>query len=341
MNNSVRSRPNHYELLGITPAATDDEIREAFERKMSECRWHPMGPSARLCIAFETLSNRFKRTDYDRSLGLEPGRQPRLSAMTVTQERWAPFIASAPTNALGQAAREAAAEPQVSALPNPHVRARPEPQERRRPPKMLDPQLRQMLAPRLAGGAGSREPEDRLGDWKRPVLAVGGFVLAAGLIGAFAGLSVRDEEGSAQAEPQAAIAVPTTAQYPKAAAAALPFETEADADAAPAVRKPRTAVVSRRHGAAFESGAVAAVATADDEANAEVPSQGSVAQPVSADLPLSDAVIARTIDRIGYSCGQVTSTASTASGGFSVTCSSGQSYNATRVRGRYHFRRSH
>jgi hypothetical protein len=58
-------------------------------------------------------------------------------------------------------------------------------------------------------------------------------------------------------------------------------------------------------------------------------------------MPLSNALIARTIGRIGYSCGEVASTSAVdgSPGVFKVTCTSGQSYRAAPVRGRYHFRR--
>jgi hypothetical protein len=57
-------------------------------------------------------------------------------------------------------------------------------------------------------------------------------------------------------------------------------------------------------------------------------------------MPLSNAVIARTIGSIGYACGRVTSTTATeAPGVFTVTCASGQSYRAAPVHGRYRFRR--
>jgi hypothetical protein len=58
-------------------------------------------------------------------------------------------------------------------------------------------------------------------------------------------------------------------------------------------------------------------------------------------MPLPNRVIARTIQRIGYSCGGVASTAAIDGevGAFAVTCTSGQSYKATPLRGRYHFRR--
>ena len=61
----------------------------------------------------------------------------------------------------------------------------------------------------------------------------------------------------------------------------------------------------------------------------------------SASLPLSKATIARTIGRIGYACGSVASTSAIdgQSGAFKVTCTSGDSYRASQVRGRYHFKR--
>jgi hypothetical protein len=62
--------------------------------------------------------------------------------------------------------------------------------------------------------------------------------------------------------------------------------------------------------------------------------------PVAASLPLPRAVIARTIGRIGYPCGAVASaSAGEAPGVFTVTCTSGHSYRAAPVHGRYHFRR--
>jgi hypothetical protein len=62
----------------------------------------------------------------------------------------------------------------------------------------------------------------------------------------------------------------------------------------------------------------------------------------AASLPLSDRTVARTIERIGYRCGQVVGTSHVegeASGVFKVVCSSGQSYQAKPVRGRYRFGR--
>ena len=67
---------------------------------------------------------------------------------------------------------------------------------------------------------------------------------------------------------------------------------------------------------------------------------GPAPEAVAATLPLPKAVIARTIGRIGYPCGQVASTsAAEGSGVFTVTCTSGHSYRAAPVHGRYRFRR--
>jgi hypothetical protein len=61
-----------------------------------------------------------------------------------------------------------------------------------------------------------------------------------------------------------------------------------------------------------------------------------------ASMPLPDRVVAQTIEKIGYSCGRIASTAAVAgtSGVFQVTCSSGQTYKATPVHGHYRFTRS-
>ena len=60
----------------------------------------------------------------------------------------------------------------------------------------------------------------------------------------------------------------------------------------------------------------------------------------NAKMPLPNSVVARTIGRIGYPCGQVASTtALDGAGVFKVTCTSGHSYRAAPVHGRYRFRR--
>ena len=78
-------------------------------------------------------------------------------------------------------------------------------------------------------------------------------------------------------------------------------------------------------------------AATDAPAVADAP----IATVASASMPLPNSVIARTIHRIGYACGDVASTTAVegAVGVFNMTCTSGQTYQASPVRGRYHFRK--
>ena len=72
MSSTVKSRPNHYEVLGLTPAATGDEIAQAFARELGLLRPRPFGSLAEVTVAYETLRDRIKREAYDISLGLKP-----------------------------------------------------------------------------------------------------------------------------------------------------------------------------------------------------------------------------------------------------------------------------
>jgi hypothetical protein len=66
-------------------------------------------------------------------------------------------------------------------------------------------------------------------------------------------------------------------------------------------------------------------------------------EPEDVSLPLPRATIARTIERIGYSCGSVASAArvEAAAGetAYKITCSSGQAYRASDRTGRFRFRK--
>ncbi len=84
--------------------------------------------------------------------------------------------------------------------------------------------------------------------------------------------------------------------------------------------------------------------SSDASPPAETPAAASDPAPVSVSattLPLASSTIARTIERIGYGCGRVLSETGVegAAGVFNITCSSGDSYRASPVRGRYHFKR--
>ena len=226
------------------------------------------------------------------------------------------------------------------------------------PEPRLEPRIQEILpAHSIEEDGFAYSGQERTFDLKRPALAVGGFVLAAGLIGALSGLSLKDdvESSSASAEPAVTVAVPAAKQQ---ASGAIPIGPVGTADAKAGQPVEAYAYASRNRRSASrqrltswaqqqvkESQPVQNVVT--DPQPAEVASNDLATdplapKPVEASMPLPNKVIARTIERIGYSCGEVSSTSAVegASGTYNVTCSSGQTYQAKPVHGRYHFRRS-
>jgi hypothetical protein len=383
MVSSVGSRPNHYQMLGLSPAAGEDEIKQAFTMKMGLFGAHPLGEAAQLCIAYETLRNPSKRRDYDRSLGLTPVPEGRQWGFGMAQKRWRPFIAAGPIDRLAQEPPPTPqAEPHVTdearGAPEPRVAsfiaaslrelarpmapeeaANPAPERRQecRSDPWLEPGIQEILSVRpIEQDSFASVEEQRNFDLKRPALAVGGFVLAAGLVGAVSGLSLRDdvESASASAEPAVTVAVPAAKQASRAVPSGPVGTSNAKADQpveayAYAPRSKHSA--SRQRPSSWaqqqveENQPVPNVAV--EPQPAEVASNDLAAdplapKPVEASMPLPNKVIARTIERIGYSCGEVSSMSAIegASGTYNVTCSSGQTYQAKPVHGRYHFRRS-
>lgn len=75
MASTISSRPSHYDALGLSPAASQDEIAKAFGKAMGLFGARSAGAAARLGMAFETLRNPEKRRAYDESIGL--GRERR------------------------------------------------------------------------------------------------------------------------------------------------------------------------------------------------------------------------------------------------------------------------
>jgi len=190
-------------------------------------------------------------------------------------------------------------------------------------------------------------------NWKRPGLAVGGFFLAAGLIGTLAGMSVRDDAGSAQADPAATIGrAPAKQQTDVAASSSTHFvpavETPAGAGSHARTRhsasRHRPSAWAKQEIASVEAGGTpAGQGQATQLAGDQLAADPLAPEPAAAKMALPDKVVARTLDRVGYRCGEVASTAAVqgSSGAFKVTCTSGQSYQATKVHGRYRFSRSH
>jgi hypothetical protein len=367
----VKSPPNHYDVLGLTPAAGDGEIAQAFARKMSLFGAHQMAEAAQICAAYEVLRNAQKRRDYDRSIGVGARAEPRQWAFAVSQQQWPGFA--------GGANAAYAREPQAPVQPGPRPATQPQVErastiaERLRrlaepeydgmaelapqrpspapPPRAVEPAARapeadiyEILA-RGGEAARSRDGERQPFEWRRPALVAGGFVAAAGLVGALAGFSVKDDAAAAAvttplpAARKVAEARPPVAMAPAAVeplSAAAPASPPALQHASSRSRFART--VERKLGVMDGAGQAQAIQVAA----AEPADETAAAQVVPASMPLPGNVVARTIDRIGYSCGSVASTAAVegASGVFKVTCSSGETYQATPVHGRYRFRRA-
>ena len=76
MASTVKTRPNHYEVLGLTPTASSDEIARAFAMEISIFRPHGFGGIADVTVAYETLRNPARRRAYDAALGLNAKREP-------------------------------------------------------------------------------------------------------------------------------------------------------------------------------------------------------------------------------------------------------------------------
>jgi hypothetical protein len=354
MDSTVKSRPNYYETLGLKPTASDDEIASAFARQMLSPR--PMLDAAQIGIAYAVLRDPIKRRDYDRSLGLNAKPEP-LQWTYAAPPRWAPFIASAAPKPLVKpsAARAAPPEPFVEPPP-PKPEARAEPKlvspivaARRELEAATEPYIPDFVAVHGARAERSRDGGNSGIDWKYPAFAVGSLVVMVGLLGAWAGMAAGTDAEAGQAEPATTFALPKAAARPSAATEPpVPVAKSAETQMKWSVRgrgsvsrNKRNATRQRptawaeqqvREGQSGESGT-------DMPARDPLAPESSAAQPIAAKLPLPNRVIARTIERIGYACGQVASTVEGDAGVYKVTCTSGHSYQATPVRGRYRFRR--
>jgi hypothetical protein len=262
---------------------------------------------------------------------------PELPANPEPRAEATPFIAAA----LRELARP---EP----LHDPARASRPQP-EPPRPPQAtpaLDPPggANRDLRPALDEQLG--EAEEGPIPWKRTAIAAGGLVLGVVVLGAWAGWSAGDggEQKSAVklALPPSTtftVADPAAPAPAPVAEEAQPVQPKRPALGAARVERrrpaPRLAELERQISELPQPGPSQPQAAATEPAAEAAP-----ATAVAASMPLPNRVIARTIQRIGYPCGQVASTVpGGAQGVFTVTCTSGHSYQAAPVRGRYRFRR--
>lgn len=354
MVSTVKSRPNHYQALGLAPGASEEEITRSFARRMA--MFPSLGEVAQIGIAYEVLRNPAKRRAYDETLGLKAEAKPRALPTAVSFAGSARFSGIAPVEApRPEAAPDRA--PFIAASPRAPVEAEPRviaaaPTARPAPPPLplgeaernLHSKIGELIRVERARGERSNDSEDRPLGWSRPGAAVAGLVLAVALVGAWVGTEAGDAADSQSAPRAVRVALPPAKAAPAQASPTVAASRaqrgiEWRVRRAPQQRRvppatDRLAEVSK----ALESGDGASPPA--ETASAEAPAQPALAAAAAAPLPLSNATVARTIERIGYSCGRVASTAAgDAPGVFTVTCTSGQSYQAKPVRGRYRFRR--
>jgi hypothetical protein len=346
MVSTVQTRPNFYEMLGLRPTATAAEISHAFAQKMSLA--NAMTAAAQICAAYETLRNPGKRLDYDRSIGLEPKAppQPKMTQWTIGAAQWGavPFVNSTRFQTIGERAAEIAVPPEAPAAQVSAPRPDPVPVRSSPPPPLL-------VEPDYLPEA---EDAPRQFTWSKTAAIAGGLVVAVGLIGAWAGSIAGNDVEAVQSE---------TLALPKAKpSAAAPAPAEAAPVAKP-IEEPRAYVAPQRRAERNRRPALSDLKLEDltkkspqhsyyqttapdgttEIAAAEAPplTSSAEASAAAAGMPLSNATIARTLHKIGYRCGDVASTSAVdgSPGVFNVTCSSGQSYRASPVGGRYRFRK--
>jgi hypothetical protein len=356
MSSTVKSRPNYYELLGLVPSAGADEIGRAFARELGLFRPRPFGGVAEMGLAYQTLRDPAKRRAYDESIGLR--REPPPPSPPSR-----PYI----TNAIF--VRPPAVRAGVAPKPEPHTVATPPPQPINPEPSLTVPQMVAQAAFAEPAAPADAEParplprvamrlsetfgaEDEPVSLNRTIAIAGSLILAVGIIGAWAGSEAGQDAqevkpkaavtmrvptatpAQVQAEPAAAEAPPPLYAQPEVRPRAMPqraLAAVATTPAEPAQAQPDRTLADQNR---FARDSIAQATEAEPLALESPPAV------VAASLPLSDATVARTIQRIGYSCGKVASTvAGEGAGVFTVTCTSGQSFQARPVRGRYHFRR--
>ena len=237
------------------------------------------------------------------------------------------------------------ASPEPVSTQAPEISPEPPPQAQERLPQPRpEPFVEQQRAIQRAIERGpAAQPENPTG-LNRIAMAIGGLVLGVGVLGAVAGWSADLVEQPQQPEAHVTTALPRAKPLTSAAAAEpAPAWTLAQA---PAQRPRQTAAA--RVGRSSPAPRALPLEELQAEADQSAPDQSGsavaetpTAAVIPASLSLPNPVIARTIGRIGYPCGEVASTTPVDGGRgvFKVICTSGHSYQAALVRGRYHFRR--
>jgi hypothetical protein len=345
MDATVKTRPNHYEILGLTPDASSQDIAQAFAKEVSMMGLRPMGHLALVSVAHATLRDPIKRKAYDASLRSEPESE---AGRLIERLQGASFVARP------SGVPEPEEAPRIEAPKATFVPAEP---DRPSPPKIEEPA--EPTRPRPEPEAGSltalyfdemdrARGASRIPDaWRLPALGAAALVLAVG-VGAWMGLDAGNGSDGVTPKPADALNMVPASTAPQRAVAspwpaAVVEEPAAEPPARPVVPKTRVAAPPAPQPVEPEAAQteVASQEVASEPPAGQAGTEAPAAETVTATMPLPNGVIARTIGRIGYACGEVASTSAVAGkpGVFTVTCTSGHSYRATPLRGRYHFRR--
>jgi hypothetical protein len=182
-------------------------------------------------------------------------------------------------------------------------------------------------------------------------LVIAGLVAAAVVVGALAGWwSGSDAANAASPQSEAAAPAPKEKRVPTLAeiwsagdeTISSPTGGRPARATAPGYRTERRRPLPRLPASDAEAQLIQPPADLTDPAPVDsLGPEPAPAPAVAASMPLPHQTIARTLDRIGYRCGSVTSATPVdgAGGVYKVTCTSGQSFQAKPVNGRYRFRR--
>jgi periplasmic protein TonB len=165
---------NHYEILGLTPAATKADIEEAFATRTRM----QITDDYRLKLreAYKVLRDPFWRRLYDTELGFGSDSRsgPALTPArhSVVEDRVAPFIAAALRQSAGQTEHPSSPDPETS-------------------PDLEEPEsiVEESSQPFIADIDHSAAAEDPVSDprggwreWNRAAAVTGGAVLGVGLV---------------------------------------------------------------------------------------------------------------------------------------------------------------
>lgn len=183
----------------------------------------------------------------------------------------------------------------------------------------------------------ARVRKQQVTEWKFPRLAFGSAILGVVLVGTLAAAHANDGPANS---PGSTLTVPLPAAKPssdvRVAGSSSSVEPEFISPAV--IERARQRIRARVSVKGVASGS----AQVERQLGGAPVDSRKQATSLAAKLPLPNHVVARTIERIGYACGDVASVVALEGGEpgeYKVTCTSGQSYQARPVHGRYHFRR--